>query len=184
MILNEHYIKDVRPKIMDEFGIKNVMAVPKITKVVINIGLKEALSDKGVLEKAKSQLTEIGGQLPKITRAKKSIANFKLREGDPVGLTVTLRGKRMDDFLTKLFTIVLPRVRDFQGVPSTSFDKSGNYTLGFSEQIVFPEIDYSKIDKIRGLEITLVIKNSQGAGRSKRLLELLGMPFRKESNRG
>lgn len=164
---------------MSEMGITNKMAVPKLTKVVINIGLKEAISDKGVLEKAKSQLMDIAGQLPKITKAKKSIANFKLRAGDAVGLTVTLRGKRMYDFTTKLVNIVLPRVRDFQGVSLTAFDGKGNYTLGLSEQIVFPEIDYSKIDKVRGLEITLV--NSAGDSKmAKRLLELLGMPFKKE----
>ena len=129
---------------------------PKITKVVLNIGLKEAVTDKGVLAKASEQLAAIAGQKPKVTRVKTSIANFKVRAGDPVGLTVTLRGRRMQDFVTKLITIVLPRVRDFHGVPTTSFDKKGNYTLGLTEQIVFPEIDYAKIDKIRGLEITLV----------------------------
>ncbi len=151
---------------------------PKITKVVLNIGLKEAVHDKGVLEKASEQLAAIAGQKPKVTRAKISIANFKVREGDPVGLTVTLRRKRMQDFVTKLITIVLPRVRDFHGVPGTAFDKKGNYTLGFTEQIVFPEIDYAKIDKIRGLEVTLVtsVTNPEQA---RKLLELLGMPFKK-----
>src|SRR3989344_1892445 len=165
--------------LMKEFGIANVMAAPRLLRVVVNIGLKEAAHDKGVLERATEQLTVIAGQKPKVTRAKKAIANFKLRQGDPVGLTVTLRGKRMKDFVTKLFTIVLPRVRDFQGVSLTAFDQVGNYTLGLSEQIVFPEIDYSKIDKVRGLEMTFV--NTAGnATIAKRFLELMGMTFKKE----
>ena len=156
----------------------NKMAKPKITKVVLNIGLKEAITDKGVLAKASEQLAIIAGQKPKVTRAKTSIANFKVREGDSVGLTVTLRGKRMEGFLKKLFTIVLPRVRDFQGVSVTAFDKAGNYTLGLSEQIVFPEIDFSKIDKIRGLEITIV--NTAGSPEASReMLTEMGMPFKK-----
>ncbi len=151
---------------------------PKITKVVLNIGLKEAAHDKGVLEKASEQLAAIAGQKPKVTRVKTSIANFKVRAGDPVGLTATLRGKRMQDFVTKLINIVLPRVRDFHGVPTTAFDKGGNYTLGLPEQIVFPEIDFGKIDKIRGLEITLV-SNAGTPEEAKKLLESLGMPFKK-----
>ena len=156
---------------------QNKMAVPKVTKIVLNIGLKEAAHDKGVLEKAMEQLAIIAGQKPKVTRAKISIANFKLREGDVVGLAVTLRGKRMDDFMTKLFTIVLPRVRDFRGVSATAFDGRSNYTLGLSAQIVFPEIDFSKIDKIRGLEITFVT-TAKNAQETRKLLELLGMPFK------
>ena len=154
------------------------MAQPKVIKIVLNIGLKEAVHDKGVLEKASEQLAAIAGQKPKVTRAKTSIANFKVRQGDPVGLTVTLRGKRMRDFVTKLVTIVLPRVRDFHGVPTTAFDKRGNYTLGLPEQIVFPEIDFAKIDKVRGLEITLV-NNAGITEAAKKLLESLGMPFKK-----
>ena len=156
----------------------NPMAQPKLIKVNVNIGLKEAVSDKGVLEKVSQQLVAITGQKPKVTRARISIANFKVREGDAVGLTVTLRGKRMQDFVTKLINIVLPRVRDFQGVSDTAFDGAGNYTLGLSEQIVFSEIDYSKIDKIRGLEMTMVIKNSNPE-KSKSYLESMGMPFKK-----
>ncbi len=178
MSFAQDYSKTITPTLMKEFGITNVMAVPRLTKVVINIGLKEAANDKGVLEKVNSWLVDIAGQKPKVTRAKKSIANFKLREGSPVGLTVTLRGQRMQDFITKLFTIALPRVRDFQGVSLTAFDKKGNYTLGLAEQIVFPEIEYSKIDKIRGLEITFVQTGSD-AKMTKRFLELLGMPFKK-----
>jgi len=179
MTLLEHYQQNVVPALMEEFGITNAMAVPKLSRIVINIGLKEAAHDKGVLQKATEQLTAIAGQKPKITRAKKSIANFKLREGDPVGLTVTLRGKRMYDFAQKLFTIVLSRVRDFSGVSTTAFDKKGNYTLGLSEQIVFPEIDYSKIDKIRGLEMTFVLSSADGKI-ARRMLTLMGMPFKKE----
>lgn len=177
-VLLEHYKNEVARVLMDEFGLTNVMAVPKITRVVINIGLKEAVSDKGVLERVKSQLTDIAGQLPKVTRSKKSIANFKVRAGDPVGLTVTLRGKKMYDFMSKLFWVALPRMRDFQGVSLTAFDKAGNYTLGLAEQIVFPEIDYAKIDKVRGLEITFVNTAKDGT-MAKRLLQLMGMPFKK-----
>lgn len=168
--------------LMEEFDITNKMAVPKIVKVIVNVGLKEAAHDKGILEKTVEQMAIITGQKPKVTRAKKSIANFKLRQGDPVGVMVTLRGKRMNDFLTKLLTIVLPRVRDFQGVPTGAFDKMGNYSLGLTEQIVFPEIDYAKIDRVRGLEITIVT-NAGDAKMAKRLLELMGMPFRKERDR-
>lgn len=181
MTLQQHYQESVAPTLAKEFGISNVMAIPRITKLVINIGLKDAAHDKGLIEKVSSQLIDIAGQKPKVTRAKKSIANFKLREKDPIGLTVTLRTTRMYDFITKLFTIALPRVRDFQGVSLTAFDQKGNYTLGLSDQIVFPEIEYSKIDKIRGLEITFVQSGSD-AKMSKRLLQLLGMPFKKEDN--
>jgi large subunit ribosomal protein L5 len=172
------YQEKVLPQLMSELGYENVMAVPKVSKVVLNISLKEAAHDKGVLEKASEQLGIIAGQKAKVARAKLSIANFKLREGDPIGLTVTLRGPRMYDFMTRLFQIVLPRVRDFQGVSTTAFDKQGNYTLGMSDQIVFPEIDYSKIDKIRGLEITFV-NNAGNPKTAKRMLELMGMPFKK-----
>lgn len=178
MDLKQQYHDQVVPILKSEFNITNSMAVPKIRKVVVNIGLKEAVSDRGVLEKTALWLGVITGQKPKVTRAKISIANFKLRQGDAVGLTVTLRGKRMYDFLSKLFSIVLPRVRDFQGVSATAFDKAGNYTLGLSEQIVFPEIEFSQIDKVRGLEMTIVTQ-SGSAKISRRLLELLGLPFSK-----
>lgn len=183
MNLQKDYNEKIAPQVAAEFNLTNVMTVPKVNKVVLNIGLKEAAHDKGVLEKAADQLTTIAGQKPKVTRAKLSIAGFKVREGDPVGLTVTLRGKRMYDFMTKLFNIVLPRVRDFQGVSRTAFDNGGNYTLGLAEQIVFPEIDYAKVDKIRGLEITFVIRGGD-VKMAHRLLELLGMPFEKEGRRG
>ncbi len=178
MTLGQKYHDQVVPALQQELGLTNRLAVPKIRKVVINIGLKEAVTDKGVLEKTAAWLGVITGQKPKVTRAKTSIANFKVRAGDAVGLTVTLRGRRMYDFLTRLFTIVLPRVRDFQGVSNTAFDHQGNYTLGLSEQIVFPEIDYSQIDKVRGLEITLVTQAGD-AKIARRLLELLGLPFQK-----
>ncbi|MEK9200671.1 MAG: 50S ribosomal protein L5 [Patescibacteria group bacterium] len=179
MNLQQTYKETVVPAMVTEFGIENAMAVPKVTRVVVNIGMKEAAHDKSALEKTTAWLADITGQKPKQARAKKSIANFKLREGDIVGLTVTLRGKRMYDFMLKLFSVVLPRVRDFHGVSTTAFDKKGNYTLGLSEQIVFPEIEYGKIDKIRGLEITFV--NTAGDPiKAKRMLELFGMPFKKE----
>jgi len=181
MNLKQQYKEKIAPLLMDEFNIVNIMGVPKITKVVVNIGLKEAAHDKGVLEKVKEQLVAISGQKPKVTCAKQSIAGFKVREGDPVGLAVTLRGKRMDDFITKLINIVLPRVRDFQGVSTKAFDVKGNYTLGISEQIVFPEIDYAKVDKIRGLEITFVT-NGKDVKISRRLMELMGMPFEKKNS--
>ncbi|MDO8488040.1 MAG: 50S ribosomal protein L5 [bacterium] len=179
MNLRTHYQDEVAPTLMKEFGLTNLMAVPKVHRVVVNIGLKEAVSDKGILEKTSGWLGTITGQKPKITRAKLSIAAFKVRAGDAVGLAVTLRGQRMYDFLNKLFNIVLPRVRDFQGVSTTAFDKKGNYTLGLTEQIVFSEIEYSQIDKVRGLEITLVT-NAGDVKISRRLLELLGMPFKKD----
>jgi len=172
------YSEKIVPILMQEFDIKNVMAVPKVRKININMGVKDMAHDKSLVEKVATQLTAISGQKPKITRAKIAIANFKLREGDPIGLTVTLHGRRLYDFMTKLFTIVLPRVRDFSGVSLVAFDQNGNYTLGLSEQIIFTEIDYAKIDKIRGLEITFVIQSGNPAI-SKRLLELLGLPFKK-----
>ena len=178
MNLRQIYTTEIAPKLMAEFAIKNIMAVPKVQKININMGVKDMAHDKGLIDKVSVQLAAISGQKPKITRAKIAIANFKLRENDPIGLTTTLRTTRMYDFMTKLFGIVLPRVRDFSGVSTTAFDQNGNYTLGLTEQIIFTEIDYAKIDKIRGLEITFVIQ-SGNAAISKRLLELLGMPFKK-----
>ncbi len=177
MDLKQKYEQEVRPRLQKELGL-NVMAVPRLVKVVINVGVKEALNDKKILDTVSADLATITGQKPAVRVAKKSIAAFKLREGQAIGVTVTLRGKRMMDFLEKLFAIVLPRVRDFHGVPAASFDGNGNYTLGLKEQIVFPEIDYGKIDKIRGLEITIVTtaKNNQ---EGMALLKGLGMPFQK-----
>lgn len=155
----------------------------RIKKVLLNIGLGEAVTNKKVLEAGIADLTAISGQKPKVTQAKVAIAGFKIRKGDTVGLMVTLRGKRMKDFLTKLFSIVLPRLRDFQGLSRDSFDGQGNYNLGIPEQIVFPEIDYEKIDKIRGLQITIVT-NARSDEKAEKLLEGLGMPFAKEKPNG
>ena len=156
----------------------------RIKKILLNIGLGEAVTNKKVLEAGIADLTAISGQKPKVTQAKVAIAGFKIRKGDTVGLMVTLRGKRMKDFLTKLFSIVLPRLRDFQGLSRDSFDGQGNYSLGIPEQIVFPEIDYEKIDKIRGLQITIVT-NARSDKKAEKLLEGLGMPFtKKESKNG
>lgn len=177
--LKERYRKEVIPAMMKLYGYKNTMQVPRLEKVVINIGVGEAIINAKALEAAQSDLVAISGQHPVITRAKKSIAAFHLRAGNPIGLKVTLRGERMFEFLFKLMNIILPRIREFQGVSPSSFDGRGNYTLGFKEQTVFPEIDYDKIDKPRGLEISVVTtarKDEEG----RHLLELLGMPFSKD----
>lgn len=171
-------IKEVLPKIKEEFGLSNEFAVPKIEKVVINMGVADSLGNKESLEKAKEQLGVIAGQKAKVTRAKTAISNFKLKKGDPIGLMVTLRDKKAWQFLEKLIKIVIPRMRDFRGLSETKFDKAGNYSLGITEQILFPEVDYSKIDKIRGLVVTIVFRNSN-TQKSKRFMELLGLPFRK-----
>ncbi len=176
--LKEKYNKEVVPQLMAEFSYKNVMEVPKLEKIVINIGLGEAISNPKALDTAITDLKAIAGQHPIITRAKKSIAAFKVRAGMPIGLMVTLRGKRMLDFFDKLVNAILPRIRDFQGVPRNSFDGRGNYSLGIKEQIIFPEVDYDKVDKIRGLEITIVT-TAKTDNEARRLLELLGMPFRR-----
>lgn len=178
--LYEQYQKDGKNKLKEELGLKNVMAVPKMKKIVVNTGLGEALINKKVIETMSGQLATICGQRPVATYAKHDISSFKLRRNEPIGLKVTLRGKRMYDFLEKLVKIVLPRLRDFRGVSDKGFDGRGNYTLGLSEQIVFPEIEYNQVDKIRGLEVTFVTsgRNNQEA---KKLLEILGMPFRKKS---
>lgn len=177
MNLIEKYKKEIKNQLMEEFNIKNIHALPQISKVVINCGAAEALSDKGALEKIKDQIATISGQQPRITLAKKSISSFKLRARDPIGVMVTLRDKKAWDFLEKFVTIVTPRMRDFRGLSTSKFDKFGNFNYGISEQIIFPEIDYSKIDKIRGLVLTVTIKNSNPE-KSKRLLELLGFKFR------
>lgn len=176
--LQERYNKEIAKKLQEELGIKNVHAVPALKKIVLNMGVKDALADKKNVEKAAEILGQIAGQKPRIMKAKKSIASFKLREGDEVGVTVTLRGKRMFDFYQKLTTIVFPRFRDFHGVKVESFDGHGNYTLGFEENTVFAEIDPSKIDRIQGLEVSIVTTakdNTQGYA----LLKAMGMPFRK-----
>lgn len=178
MNLYEKYQKEIVPELQKEMGVKSVMAVPRIIKVVINVGLKEAKDDKKVLDFVSAQLAVITGQKAKVCHAKKSIAGFKLGKGQPIGMMVTLRGKRAFAFLEKLFAIVLPRVRDFNGVSLDSFDGSGNYNTGINEQIVFPEIDFGKIDRTRGLEITIVT-NAKNDEKAKILLAKLGMPFKK-----
>ncbi len=176
--LKEKYVKEVVPELMSKFGYKNVMQVPKLSKIVLNISLGEAIQNPKALEGAEKDLVAIAGQHPVITRAKKSVAAFKLRAGMPIGMMVTLRGRRMYDFFDKLVSVVLARIRDFQGVSRDSFDGEGNYTLGMKEQVVFPEIDYDKVDKLRGLEVTIVTTAvNDEEGRS--LLEALGMPFRR-----
>ncbi len=179
MSLYKKYQDEALPKLKEEFGIKNSLAAPRIEKVVLNIGVAEAITAKDVLDKVKAQLATITGQMPRVTLAKKSISSFKLKEKDPIGVMVTLRGKKAWNFLERFFAVVLPRIRDFRGLPKEKFDHAGNYSLGLAEQILFPEIDYSKIDKIRGLVVTIVVKNSQ-KGKSERLLELLGARFKKD----
>jgi large subunit ribosomal protein L5 len=174
----EKYEKEVVPALMKEFGYTNLMQVPRITKIVVNIGMGDAVANAKAMDNAVNDLTAIVGQKPMVTRAKKSIAAFKIRTGMPIGVMVTLRGPRMYDLIDRLFNIALPRVRDFNGVPTKAFDGHGNYTLGLREQLIFPEMEYDKIDKIRGMELVFVTtaKTDQEA---RRLLELMGMPFRK-----
>jgi large subunit ribosomal protein L5 len=174
--LKEKYQKEVLPTLSAEFGYKNVMQVPRLEKIVINIGLGEAIQNPRALEAAERDLAAITGQHPVITRAKRSISQFKVREGMAIGMMVTLRGNRMYDFFDKLVNITLPRIRDFQGVPRNSFDGRGNFTLGMKEQVVFPEIEYDKVDKSRGLEIS-VVTTARTNEEGRRFLQLLGMPF-------
>ncbi len=175
--LKEQYLEEVRPRLREEFSYRNDLEVPKIEKVVINIGVGEAIANNRALDAAVSDLTMITGQKPVITRAKKSIAAFRLRAGMPIGTMVTLRGDRMYEFLDRLMNIALPRVRDFRGISPKSFDGRGNYTLGLREQLIFPEIEYDKIDKLRGLEVAIVT-TAKSDEEGRRLLGLLGMPFR------
>ena len=174
--LQEKYVKAIRPELIKKHSYKSTMECPKVVKVVINMGVGEAVSEPKNLEEAVAELTQLSGQKPVITKAKKSIANFKLREGTPIGCKVTLRGERMYEFLDKLINISLPRVRDFRGVSNTSFDGRGNYTLGIREQVIFPEIQYDKVSKVRGMDIVIVTtaKTNEDA---KELLTLMGMPF-------
>ena len=175
--LRKIYQEEVRPALQQQFSYKNIMQVPRMEKVILNMGLGEAIQNIKILDTASEELTLIAGQKPVITRAKKSIASFKLRENMPIGCRVTLRQERMYEFLDKLMHITLPRVRDFRGVSAKSFDGRGNYTLGIKEHIIFPEINYDKIDKIKGLNVTLVTTaRTDEEGRI--LLRLLGMPFR------
>lgn len=174
--ITEQYKNEVVPALMDEFEYSSVMQVPRITKIVINVGLGEALDNAKALEFASNDIMMISGQKPVITKAKKSVASFKLREGRSIGVKVTLRGEKMWSFLTRLIHVALPRTRDFQGVSPDSFDGRGNYTLGLREQLIFPEINYDSIDKIRGMEVTIVT-TSRNDEEGRRLLTLLGMPF-------
>jgi large subunit ribosomal protein L5 len=174
--LRDQYREEVVPELMKEFGYSNVMQVPQLKKIVVNIGLGEAISNAKALEAAVDDLSTITGQRPVVTRAKKSIAAFKLRAGMPIGAMLTLRGPRMYEFFVRVVSITLPRIRDFRGVSPNSFDGRGNYTLGLSEQLAFPEIDYDKIDKTRGLELSLVT-SARTDEEGRRLLALLGMPF-------
>jgi len=175
--LKTYYQETVVPQLKDKFNYTNPMQIPKIEKIVINMGLGEAIHNIKIIESAVEELKQISGQQPVVTRAKKSIAAFKLREGMPIGCMVTLRKNRMYDFLNKLINIALPRVRDFRGISGKAFDGAGNYSLGIKEQLIFPEIDYDKIDKIKGLNISIVTtakSNQEG----KELLKLMGMPFK------
>ncbi len=177
--MKERYETEIKPALMSNLGMTNVMQAPRIQKVVVNIGLGEALDNPKALDAAVSDLTQITGQKPVVNKARKSIANFKLREGRIIGTKVTLRGDRMWSFLDRLMNIVLPRVRDFRGVSPEAFDGRGNYTLGLREQLIFPEIEYDKIDKVRGMEITIVT-SANNDEQAAQLLEMLGMPFRKD----
>jgi large subunit ribosomal protein L5 len=174
--LKEQYQEEIVPALMKEFEFKSVMQVPRLTKIVVNIGLGEALDNAKAIEFATNDITAITGQRPVVTKAKKSIASFKLREGRSIGVKVTLRGERMWAFLTRLIHVALPRTRDFQGISPDSFDGRGNYTLGLREQLIFPEIDYDTIDKIRGMEVTIVT-TAQTDEEGRQLLDKLGMPF-------
>jgi len=175
--LKERYGSEVVPALQKEFGYANVMAIPKITKVVINLGLGEATQNAKIVDVAADELMRIAGQKPVVTRAKKSIAQFRVRQGMPIGTMVTLRGGRMFDFLDRLISMSLPRVRDFRGIPTKGFDGRGNYTLGLKDQLLFPEIDYMRVDKPRGMNIT-VVTTAKTDEESRRMLQLLGFPFR------
>ena len=174
--LHERYVNEAVPALQQKFGYKNVMEIPKLVKVIINMGLGDCKDNAKALEAAVAELTLISGQKPQVTKAKKSVANFKVREGQNIGAKVTLRGARMEEFTDKLVSIALPRVRDFRGVSAKAFDGRGNYALGIKEQLIFPEIDYDKVEKIRGLEM-IFVTTAKTDEEAKELLRLLGMPF-------
>ena len=176
--LEQKYVETVKPSLMKEFNYSSSMEAPKIVKVVINMGVGDALDNPKNLDEAVAELTQIAGQKPVITKAKKSIANFKLREGMPIGCKVTLRGERMYEFLDKLFNISLPRVRDFHGVSATAFDGRGNYTLGVKEQLIFPEINFDKVNKVRGMDV-VIVTTAKTNNEAHALLKEMGMPFTK-----
>src|SRR5213595_843430 len=175
--LKQRYQKEVGPAIAKEFGIENPMAIPRVEKIVINMGMGEAIANAKILDTAADELRAIAGQKPVITKAKKSIASFKLRQGMPIGVMVTLRGERMYEFLDRLVSVALPRVRDFRGVSPKAFDGRGNYTIGIREQLIFPEIDFNKVDKMRGMNISIVT-TARNDDQARALLKNLGMPFR------
>jgi large subunit ribosomal protein L5 len=177
--LKEAYKTDIVPRLIKERDYPNVMAVPKLKKVVVNMGVGEATQNVKLVDAALDELGQIVGQRPAVRRARKSVASFKLREGMPIGVCVTLRGERMYEFVDRLFNVALPRVRDFRGVPTDSFDGRGNYTLGLRDQIIFPEVDYAKVEKLRGMNVTFVT-SAKTDEESRLLLRLLGMPFRNQ----
>jgi large subunit ribosomal protein L5 len=174
--LRQRYLDEAAPALLKEFGYANPMQVPRLTKIVVNIGLGEALTNAKAVDAAVADLTAITGQKPVVTKARRSIAQFKIREGNTIGVKVTLRGQRMWDFLERLTRLALPRIRDFRGVPAKSFDGRGNYSLGLREQLAFPEIDYDKVDRLRGLELT-VVTTARTDEEAQRMLALLGMPY-------
>ena len=176
--LRESYENDIKAAMTEKFGYKNVMQIPRLEKIVINMGVGEAKENSKILESAVKDLTTISGQKPVITKAKKSVANFKLREGMPIGCKVTLRGERMYEFTDRLVNLALPRVRDFRGVSAESFDGRGNYALGIKEQIIFPEIEYDKVDKVRGMDI-IFVTTANSDEEARELLRLFGMPFKR-----
>jgi large subunit ribosomal protein L5 len=176
--LKDKYVKEITPALMSKFNYNSVMQVPKIEKIVVNMGVGDAVQNAKALDNAVEELTQITGQKPVVTRAKKSIAGFRLREGMPIGAKVTLRGARMYEFMDKLVSVSLPRVRDFRGVSKKSFDGRGNYTLGVKEQLIFPEIDYDKVTKVRGMDI-VIVTTANTDEESRELLTQIGMPFQK-----
>ncbi|GAF66214.1 50S ribosomal protein L5 [Alkalihalobacillus trypoxylicola] len=176
--LKEKYSKEIVSSLVEKFNYTSVMAVPKLEKIVVNMGVGDAVSNAKALDKAVEELAEITGQKPLITKAKKSIAGFKLREGMPIGAKVTLRGERMYEFLDKLVSVSLPRVRDFRGISNKAFDGRGNYTLGVKEQLIFPEIDYDKVDKVRGMDV-VIVTTANTDEEARELLTHMGMPFKK-----
>jgi large subunit ribosomal protein L5 len=181
--LKQRYVDEIRPRLQEQLGLGNVMQVPRFAKIVVNMGVGDAVADAKALEGAVRDLAVITGQKPRVNRARKSIAAFKLREGMPIGAKVTLRGDRMWDFFDRLLSVALPRIRDFRGVPATSFDGRGNYTLGVTEQLIFPEIDYDSVDRVRGMDITFVT-TAETDEQGRALLEAFGFPFTRPQGGG
>jgi large subunit ribosomal protein L5 len=175
--MQERYRNEIIPQMMKQFSLKNKMAVPRLDKIVINMGVGEALTDVKILDKAMDELATISGQKPLMRRARIAISNFKIKENNPIGCKVTLRRAKMYEFLDRFISVALPRIRDFRGVPLDSFDKAGNYSMGLTEQHIFPEIDFDRITRTQGMDITFVIKNSKNSEQSRALLKLFGMPF-------